>query len=84
AGQEAAVRALAARALADGLTPRELAFRTHQRFGHALPLAEALAVLDDEYDLVEYGGRTPAQIDAAVLAEARLLQRGRRDPRPAP
>ncbi|MET7622024.1 hypothetical protein [Streptomyces sp. NPDC005408] len=49
AGQEAAARALAARMLADQLTPRELAFRIHQRFGHELPLVERLANLDDEH-----------------------------------
>lgn len=35
------------------LTPREPAFRILQRFGHELPLAERLAELDDEYDLLE-------------------------------
>lgn len=73
AGQEAAARALAARMLADELTPRELVFRIHQRFGHELPLAARLADLDDEYDILEYGDRTPAQVDAEVLAEAFLL-----------
>ncbi|MDX2732916.1 MULTISPECIES: hypothetical protein [unclassified Streptomyces] len=78
-GQEAAARALAARMLAGELTPRELAFRIHQRFGHELPLAERLANLDDEYDLLEYDGDgTPAQIDADVTAEAlRLAQHPR-------
>lgn len=79
AGQEAAVRALAARMLAGELTPRELVFRIHQRFGHELPLAERLAALDDEYDLLEYGEGTPAQVDADVTAEARRLAR---HPRP--
>ncbi|MFG3111281.1 hypothetical protein, partial [Streptomyces tendae] len=68
AGQEAAVRALAARVLAGELTPRELVFRIHQRLGHELPLAEGLANLDDEYDVLEYGGRTSAQVDADVVA----------------
>ncbi|MFH8597433.1 hypothetical protein [Streptomyces rimosus] len=78
AGQEAAARALAARMLADELTPRELAFRIHQRFGHELPLAERLAELDDEYDVLEYSDRTPAQVDADVTAEAlRLAQHPR-------
>ncbi|MFF5721359.1 hypothetical protein [Streptomyces buecherae] len=75
AGQEAAVRALAARMLAGQLTPRELAFRVHQHFGHELALAERLAELDDEYDVLEYGDRTSAQVDADVTAEAlRLAQ----------
>ncbi|MGW5769841.1 hypothetical protein ACWEVY_11925 [Streptomyces longwoodensis] len=75
AGQEAAARALAARMLAGELTPRELVFMIHQRFGHELPLAERLADLDDDYDVLDYGGRTQAQVDADVTAEAlRLVQ----------
>ncbi|MFF8574783.1 hypothetical protein ACF06L_26545 [Streptomyces sp. NPDC015408] len=70
AAREAGVRALAARTLAGQLTPRELAFRIHQRFGHGLPMTERLAELDDEYDFLEYGEGTPAQVDADVLAEA--------------
>ncbi|MFG2497112.1 hypothetical protein ACGFSB_02680 [Streptomyces sp. NPDC048441] len=73
AGREAAVRALAHQMLAGRLTPRELAVRIHQRFGHQLPLAERLAELDDEYDILDYGDRAPAQIDAEVTAEARRL-----------
>ncbi|MER7200166.1 hypothetical protein [Streptomyces sp. CB01635] len=83
AGQEAAARALAARMLAGELTPRELVFRIHQRFGHELPLAERLANLDDEYDILEYSDRTPEQVDADVLAEAlRLTQHPRGTPEP--
>ncbi|MFF7609190.1 hypothetical protein [Streptomyces parvulus] len=73
AAQEAGVRALATRTLAGELTPRELAFRIHQRFGHDLPLTERLAELDDEYDYLELGDGTPAQVDADVLAEARRI-----------
>ncbi|MFG2542630.1 hypothetical protein ACGFOM_09380 [Streptomyces sp. NPDC048594] len=73
AAREAGVRALAARTLAGELTPRELAFRIHQRFGHDLPMTERLAALDDEYDYLEYGDGTPAQVDADVLAEALRL-----------
>ncbi|MFF3934255.1 hypothetical protein [Streptomyces hirsutus] len=80
-GQEAAARALAARMLAGELTPRELAFRIHQRFGHELLLAERLAELDDEHDIhdiLEYSDRTPVQVDADVTAEAfRLAQHSR-------
>lgn len=84
AGQEAVVRALAAQMLAGELTPRELAFRIHQRFGHELPLAERLANLDDEYDLLEYGEGTLAQVDADVSAEAlRLAQHPRVPTEPA-
>ncbi|MFE7857339.1 hypothetical protein [Streptomyces sp. NPDC057403] len=75
AGQEAAARALAARMLAGELTPRELAFQIHDRFGHELALVEQLANLDDEYDILEYSDRTAAQVDADVAAEAlRLAQ----------
>ncbi|MFE3907325.1 hypothetical protein ACFXPY_45700 [Streptomyces sp. NPDC059153] len=78
AGQEAAARALAARMLAGELTPRELAFRIHHRFGHELPLVERLANLDDDYDVIEYGDRTRAQVDADVTTEAlRLAQHPR-------
>lgn len=73
AGKEAAARALARQMVTGELTPRELAFRIHQRFGHELPLAERLAELDDEYDTLEYGDRTTAQLDAEVAAEARRL-----------
>ncbi|MFD7749770.1 hypothetical protein ACFV2V_27660 [Streptomyces sp. NPDC059698] len=83
AGQEAEAGALAAWMLAGGLTPRELASRIHRRFGHELPLAERLAELDDEYDMLEYGDSTAAQIDADVLSEAlRLTQHPRVAPEP--
>ncbi|MGW5640183.1 hypothetical protein [Streptomyces sp. NPDC003832] len=72
-GQEAAVRALARRMLAGGLTPREFAFRIHQRHGHELPVTERLAELDDEYDMLEYSDRTVDQVNAEVVAEARRL-----------
>ncbi|MEW2448601.1 hypothetical protein AB0896_13705 [Streptomyces parvulus] len=72
AAQEAGVRALATRTLAGELTPRELAFRVHWRFGHDFSPAERLAVLDDEYDYLEHGEDT-AQVDADVLAEARRI-----------
>lgn len=49
----------------------------HRHFGHNLPLAERLAVLDDEYDLGfdpgTYATMTREQIDQEVLAEARRL-----------
>ncbi|MFH9060365.1 hypothetical protein ACH4GM_03925 [Streptomyces coeruleorubidus] len=73
AGREDAARALARRMLAGVLTPRELTFRIHQRFGHELPLTERLAELDDEYDVLEYDNGTVDQIDAEVTAEARRL-----------
>jgi hypothetical protein len=59
------------------LTPRELAAAIHRRFGHALPLAERLAQLDDEYDLGSYSTMTRGQTDREVMAEARQLTRER-------
>ncbi|MER6394401.1 hypothetical protein ABT236_38860 [Streptomyces sp. NPDC001523] len=79
AGQEAVLRALAHQLPAGKLTPRELASRVHQLFGHQLPKAERLAELDDEYDIIEYGDRTLAELDAAVTAEARTLAHNRLD-----
>ncbi|MFD3538443.1 hypothetical protein ACFWUQ_02950 [Streptomyces sp. NPDC058662] len=76
AGPEAAVRAFAHQLLAGKVTPRELALRIHQRFGHQLPLAERLAELDDECDSIEYGDRTLVQLDAEVTVEARRLVYG--------
>ncbi|GLX24173.1 hypothetical protein [Streptomyces lavendulae] len=72
-GPEAAARALAHRFLAGGLTPQDLVFRMHLRFGHELPLAERLAELDDEYAIFEHGDKTLAQLDAEVTAEAQRL-----------
>ncbi|MFE0046149.1 hypothetical protein [Streptomyces albireticuli] len=73
AGREAAARALAGRMLADEMSPRELAFRIHQLFGHGLPLAEPLADLDDVYDSLGCTDRTVEEVDAEVVAEARRL-----------
>lgn len=73
AGQEAAARALARRMLAGELTPRELVFQIHQRFGHTLASVERLAQLDDEYDFLECEDPTREQVDAEVHAEARRL-----------
>lgn len=80
AGRETAARALAARLVSEHLTPRELASHAHRLFGHELPIAERLAELDDEYDTIEYSGRTPDEVDADITAEAHLLADGRVDP----
>jgi hypothetical protein len=82
-GQEAAARALAARAVSGSLTPRELAAAIHQNFGHSLPLAERLAALDDEYDLGAYATLTRELIGQEVIAEARRLTRHQPDQRTA-
>ncbi|WJV44155.1 hypothetical protein [Streptomyces flavofungini] len=84
AGREAAVRSLARQMLAGRLTPRELALRAHQRFGHCLPPAQRLAELDDEYDVLDHGDRTASRIDAEVMAEARRLAREALAAAPAP
>jgi len=73
AAREAAVSALAARLVAGLITPRELASAAHLAFGHRLALTERLAELDDEYDILEYSGRTTDDVDADVIAEARRL-----------
>ena len=78
AGEEAAVRALSYQHLVGTLTARELAFEIHRRFGHGAPLCERLAELDDEYDMLEYAGRTAEQVDADVSAEAHRLASHRR------
>ncbi|MEV7183667.1 GNAT family N-acetyltransferase [Kitasatospora sp. NPDC093102] len=70
---EAVLRALAARFLDEELTPRELTRAVHQRFGHRLEAADPLSCLDDEYDILDHGTRTREEVDADVLAEARLL-----------
>ncbi|MFB7188370.1 hypothetical protein ACFCZT_24350 [Streptomyces sp. NPDC056230] len=70
--------------LAGKLTPRELTCRIHRRFGNGLPLVERLAELDDDYDILEYGNRAPAQVDADVTTEAlRLAHRPRVPTTPA-
>lgn len=78
AGEGAAVRALAYQHLVGKVTARELASEIHRHFGHRVPLGERLAELDDEYDMLEYAGRTAEQVDADVTAETRLLASHRR------
>jgi hypothetical protein len=74
AGQEAAVRTLAARVLAGTMSPRSLAVWAHSKFGHGrLDLAERLVELDDVYDTVEYTNMTEQEVDAEVTAEARRI-----------
>lgn len=74
AGQEAAVRALAARVLAGTMPPTELAVWAHSKIGHdRLALAERLVELDDVYDTIEYSDMTEEEVDAEVVAEARRI-----------
>ncbi len=74
AGQEAAVRALAARVLAGTMSPMSLAVWAHSKIGHdRLALAERLVELDDVYDTIEYTDTTEQDVDAEVIAEARRI-----------
>lgn len=70
AGREAAVRAMAARLLNGDVSPRELTTWAHRKFGHELPLAEPLAVLDDVYDTLPYTDDSVDDVDAEVHAAA--------------
>jgi hypothetical protein len=73
---EAVVRIFARRAVRGEVAPHDLACWAHRVFGHRLPLAEPLAVLDDVYDTIEYTDQTPEQVDADILAAARLIAAG--------
>lgn len=73
AGKEAALRTLASLLLTGDLTPRELALEVHRRFGHALPLADRLSALHDEYGILDYIDKTEAQVSADITTEARHL-----------
>jgi hypothetical protein len=74
AGQEAAVRTLAARVVAGAMAPMDLAVWAHRRFGHGtLELAEHLVELDDIYDSVDYTDETNEDVDARLVAEARRI-----------
>jgi hypothetical protein len=79
-GREAAARALAMQAVCGRLTARQLAGEIHRHFGHTLPLAERLALLDDEYDLREYSERSTDDIDQEVMAQAIRLAHHHRRP----
>ncbi|MEZ0110807.1 hypothetical protein ABH920_004822 [Catenulispora sp. EB89] len=71
--REFTASALAAQLIAGRITPRELAATVHRTFGHRLTLTERLAELDDEYDILEYGHRTVADVDADVITQAHEL-----------
>ncbi|MER5637039.1 hypothetical protein ABT095_08790 [Kitasatospora sp. NPDC002227] len=73
AAEEAAVRVFAGRLLGGEWTAREFADQVHSRFGHGMPMVARLAMLRDEYNLFDYGGRPAPEIDAEVEAEARRL-----------
>lgn len=72
--QEAALKAMAIRVLANALTPRQLARWAHRKFGHdTLELAQRLAELDDVYDCLELTDMTEKDVDVDVVAEARRI-----------
>ena len=71
---QAALRAMAERALAGTVPPRELARWAHRAFGHGtLDLAERLVELDDIYDTLAYADLTEQGADAEVIDEARQI-----------
>jgi len=74
AGEEAAVRAFAARVLAGTMSPTSLVRWAHSKIGHGrLDLAERLVELDDVYDTAEYAELAAGELDAEVIAEARRI-----------
>ncbi|MEU4482481.1 hypothetical protein AB0F68_31125 [Micromonospora sp. NPDC023966] len=74
AGQEAAVRVMASRAVAGLLPPLDLAAWAHSTIGHdTLALAERLVELDDVYDTLEYTDLTEKDVSDEILAEARRI-----------
>jgi hypothetical protein len=74
-GRLAGARVLAAQCVAGHLPPRELARWMHSRIkhGHEDQRVEALVSLDDQYDISDYTGQSPEQIDRAVLGAAERL-----------
>jgi hypothetical protein len=73
-GRVAAARVLAALCISGHIAPRELARWMHDTIGHGHGEAlEALVLLDDDYDLVEYAGQSAEDIDRTVIDAARKL-----------
>lgn len=74
AGQEAALKVMASRVVAEAMHPRELAAWAHATIGHdRLPLAESLVEVDDIYDALDCTDMTEPQVDDEVRAEARRI-----------
>ncbi len=74
AGQEAAVRVMASRALTGRLPALDLVAWAHSTIGHdRLALAERLVELDDVYDTLEYTDMTEQDVNDEILAEARRI-----------
>ncbi|MFI5832279.1 hypothetical protein ACIA5A_01195 [Micromonospora sp. NPDC051300] len=80
AGEEAAVRLMARRAVAGEITPRELTVWAYLHITwDGTPLAADLVAFDNAYEYAEavgVVGDTTADIDADVIAEARRLAGG--------
>lgn len=73
-GQVAAAGVMARRCLGGRVSPRELVEWAHNTFTHGSnDRLEPLLVLDDKYDIIEYCGMTPQELDAAVLTACRNL-----------
>ena len=74
AGQEAAVRVMASRALAGLVSALDLVAWAHSTIGHdRVALAEHLVELDDVYDTLEYTDMTEQEVNDEILAEARRI-----------
>ncbi|MBO4207492.1 hypothetical protein [Micromonospora echinofusca] len=72
AGNEAALRILAARVVAGDMTPRELTGWAWRTFGHgSSALAERLVELEDVYET--YGDLVSDEVDAMIVAAARRV-----------
>lgn len=74
--QQVALVVMAAEVVEGQRAPRELAAWAHRRVGHdgaRTAPAEALVLLDDEYDCLEYTKRRKQDLDAEGLAHCRAL-----------
>jgi len=77
AGKVAAARVMARRCLDGELVPRELARWMHRTIGHGdVDELEALVVLDDCYDEIEWAAETAADVDDMVFRACRVLIAG--------
>lgn len=75
--QIAATRVMAKRVINGGLTPSEFARWAHAAIGHeGAAQLQPLVDLDDAYDVTEYTGDTPSDLDEAARSMALSLLAG--------
>lgn len=75
--QIAATRVMAKRVINGGLAPSEFARWAHATIGHeGAPQLQPLVELDDAYDVTEYTGGTPSDLDEAARSMALSLLAG--------